>query len=110
MHPDEKSLRTVSELTPALRELVARMARSAAKDAVQDVMENKGMVFSGGTYVSRAEAVAALDTCEQAWRILMDLSTSTKDREHAVETIENARSILKWQVMTVPDECSGGCR
>lgn len=34
MHPDEKTLRKVSELTPALRELVARMARSAAKDAI----------------------------------------------------------------------------
>ncbi len=45
MHPDEKTLRTVSELTPALRELVARMARSAAKDAVQEVMDDQNLIY-----------------------------------------------------------------
>lgn len=99
MHPDEKTLRKVRQLTPALRELIARMARSEAKDAVQDVMENKGMVFSGETYVSRAEAMAALKTCEKAWQVLMDTSSSTKDKTMAVATIDNIRSILQWEVM-----------
>jgi hypothetical protein len=45
MHPAEKELRKVQQLTPALRELVARMARAAAKDAVQDVMEAQGLAW-----------------------------------------------------------------
>jgi len=42
-HPHEKQLRKVHQLTPALRELVARMARAEAKDAVQDVMQAQGL-------------------------------------------------------------------
>lgn len=45
MHPDEKTLRKIGQLTPELRELIARMARSVAKDAVQDVMEAQNLVF-----------------------------------------------------------------
>jgi hypothetical protein len=44
-HPDEKALRKWGELTPELRELVARAARSIAKDAVQDVMDEQGLVY-----------------------------------------------------------------
>lgn len=45
MHPDEKTLRTVSQLTPELSELVARMARSCAKDAMQDLFESYNLPF-----------------------------------------------------------------
>jgi hypothetical protein len=45
MHPAERELRKVHQLTPALRELVARMARAEAKDAVQEVMEAQNLVW-----------------------------------------------------------------
>jgi hypothetical protein len=100
MHPDEKSLHTVSELTPALRELVARMARSAAKDAVQDVMERKGMVFTGDRYISRGEAVAALDTVRDAYITLMTKGSTPDERQEAMDSITRARDLLQYQVLT----------
>lgn len=44
-HPSEKALRKWAQLTPELREVVARATRSIAKDAVQDVMEAQGLAY-----------------------------------------------------------------
>jgi hypothetical protein len=44
MHPAERELRKVHQLTPALRELVAKMARSIAKDFFQDMLERHDLV------------------------------------------------------------------
>lgn len=45
IHPSERALQKWGQLTPELRELVARAARSIAKDAVQDVVEAQGHPF-----------------------------------------------------------------
>lgn len=43
-HPSETELRKVHQLTPALRELVAKMARSLAKDAIEEIMERHDLI------------------------------------------------------------------
>lgn len=43
-HPSETELRKVHQLTPALRELIAKMARSLAKDTIQDMLETHDLV------------------------------------------------------------------
>ena len=47
-HPREKALRRWGLLSPELRELIARAARSIAKDAVQDVMDEQGLTYDPG--------------------------------------------------------------
>lgn len=44
MHPAERELHKVHQLTPALRELVAKMARSLAKDAIDEIMEAHDLI------------------------------------------------------------------
>lgn len=48
-HPSEKQLRKWRQLTPELRELIAKGVRSIAKDAVQEVMESQNLPFINPT-------------------------------------------------------------
>lgn len=89
MHPDEKTLRSVHELTPALRELVARMARSVAKDAVQDVMQDQGLIY-------KATAVGPVSLVDQARDTLV--RSEWADQEYAQTSAqhrENQRDIAQ---------------
>lgn len=101
MHPDEKTLRTVSELTPALRELVARMARSAAKDAVQVIMEDQGLIYRAGALGSVSLVDQARDTLIRSeWDDQEYAQTPARHRENArdiaqaKETIRNVYQTL----------------
>lgn len=47
-HPRERALRKWGQLSPELRELIARAARSVAKDAVQDIMDEQGLLYDPG--------------------------------------------------------------
>lgn len=104
MHPDEKTLRTVSELTPALRELVARMARSAAKDAVQDIMEDQGLIYKAGALGSVILVDQARDTLVRSeWDDQEYAQTSSRHRENARD-ISDAKATISNVYRTLGSE------
>lgn len=62
LHPHERQLRRWGQLTPALRELVARAARSVATDHLQDLYEAHGLPFSKSDRTAAVVTRAIIDT------------------------------------------------
>lgn len=94
MHPDEKTLRTVSQLTPALRELVARMARAEAKDAIQEIMEDQGLVYRTRALESVSLVDQARDTLVRSeWDDQEYAQTSERHRENARDIADAKNTI-----------------
>jgi len=102
MHPAESQLRKVSQLTPALRELVARMARSEARDALQGQMEGLGVAFSPGAHVSRAQAIAAMDTVRDNIMVMLRPESTQDEVSVAAQAVNSAYSLIQYTCLTGP--------
>jgi hypothetical protein len=116
-HPSERALRKWGQLSPDLRELIARVVRSTAKDAVQETMENNGWAFNadGSPFTAWQRQAAGLPTAGQFDAAMIAIETARRDiaeghltpEEAAVtaQMMRNARGLLG-----LPPTANNKCR
>lgn len=115
-HPSERALRKWGQLTPELRELIARVVRSVAKDAVQDILEAQGFPYynepitnADGTPLTAAQhanyglptpaqVLAAQAAIKSATRDLAEADLTPAERQVTEQIIRNARGLLRGPV------------